>query len=270
MKATDRPTTRARVAEPAKQDGDAALLALFARYRRSRSLELRDRLIERYRGHVEAIARRIVSRLPRHVESQDLVHAGIFGLIQAIESYEPARGAHFLAFMRLRVRGAILDELRQLDHVPRQQRSRIRILEAARRRLRAELLREPSDLELAVDLGISESALRQRYLQVLVRCALPTGMSKGDGDDEFGNDLDGVADEGVEPPFEALHRRDLLEQIERTLDPTEWAVLRLHYLEGLTGRQVARKLRLSAARICQIHLRVLARLKDRLSLASPA
>ena len=233
---------------------------LLERYRRTRSVRVRNQLVERYRGHVEAIARGLATRLPRSVDEQDLVHAGIWGLIQAIESFEPERGAGFVPFMRIRVRGAMVDELRAMDYVPRLYRHRIRLLEAAQERLRAELSREPSDAELADELGVSESILRRSY-------TLPgqTRLRSPGGDDVERDGMDLLVDDDVESPIEALDRQELIEKIEASLQPVEWKVLRMHYLEGMSGKDVARELRLSASRICQIHMRVLSRLKAKLA-----
>jgi RNA polymerase sigma factor for flagellar operon FliA len=239
---------------------------LVARYRRTRSLALRNQLIEWHRGQVEAIARRIAVRVPRSVDVQDLVHAGIWGLMQALESFDPRRGTPFTAFMRLRAHGAMLDELRHMDYLPRLFRQRQRALASAQLRLSERLGRDPSDAELAQELGVTESNLRRRFC--LLRAGADRRVPAEDGDAEDGPGRDGVdalTDEQSEPPLESLHRRELLEHIERTLQPIEWSVLRMHYLEGLSGKDVARKLRLSAARICQIHVRVLERLKGRLA-----
>lgn len=230
---------------------------LLRRYRRRGSTILRDRVVERHRGIVESMARGLASRLPPSVDAQDLVHAGMWGLIQAIASYEPDRCDQFTAFMRIRVRGAMLDELRHLDFLPRLFRRRLRQRKEAVARLRTALEREPSDAELAAELGISESALWRRYETVALRQVAP-----GDGDEDG---MEQLADEALESPIEAITRQELLDLIRQSLEPVEWKVLQLHYLEGMTGKQVARRMRLSAARICQIHGRVLDRLKARLA-----
>lgn len=230
---------------------------------------VRNQLLERYRGVVESIARELAARLPRSVEVQDLVHAGLWGLIQALDNFEPERGTHFLSFMRMRVRGAMVDELRHLDFLPRVLRSRVRECETTRARLRDSLMREPSDLELAKALGVSEEVLHKRYRTSLpVQRSLPSSQQSADGEDPDADLMDALADDGIEAPIEAVHRRELLEMISQSLEPIEWMVLRLHYLEGMSGKDVARKLRLSASRICQIHGRVLSRLKARLAACS--
>jgi RNA polymerase sigma factor for flagellar operon FliA len=178
--------------------------------------------------------------------------------MQAIDVYEPSRCDQFQAFMRIRVRGAMLDELRNMDFLPRLFRRRVRERNEVRARMRMELEREPTDSELAAALGITEVALLRRCEPNVLR-ALPAGEEGAE--DRF----EQLADDAVESPIEAITRQELIERIRISLDPVEWRVLQLHYLEGLNGKQVARRLRLSASRICQIHGRVLERLKLRLS-----
>jgi RNA polymerase sigma factor for flagellar operon FliA len=237
---------------PAGNAGDS----LLARYRARPSVRLRNQLIERYRGMVEAMAQALAQRLPARVDPQDLVHAGIWGLMQALAAYRPERGATFVGFMRVRVRGAMLDELRHTDRFARAQRLRTRRREQALERLRARLHREPSDAELAAELGLSERSYRLRF-----------AADGSPGAAEDGAAPDDLPDASAENPADPVARADLLRRIEATLSPVEWRVLRLHYLEGMSGKDVARKLRLSPARVCQIHLRVLSRLKAKLGAA---
>ncbi len=244
--------------------------ALLLRYHGSANVKLRNRLVERYRQHVEEMARMLSARLPRSVDVQDLTHAGMWGLIQAIENYEPGRGSGFLPFMRIRVRGAMLDELRNMDYLPRLFRARVRMRDEAVNRLKNELSRDPSDAELAQELGISENVYQRQFspLGPVGHAAPHNRLHDGRREELQPADvLASLADQDQEGPIEALHRRELLAKIEATLEPVEWAVLRLHYLEGLTGKEVARRLRLSQSRICQIHMHVLSRLKARLGSA---
>lgn len=234
---------------------------LLRRYRRTGDQAIRDVLVERHRGIVETMAKNLAARLPASIDPQDLVHAGIWGLMHSIDVYDPARCDAFTAFLRIRVRGAMLDELRHMDHLPRLFRRRQREREAALVRLRATLEREPSDAELAAELGISEAELWRRYGALAVRL-LPTGNA------EDAPAMELLADEAWESPIEALTRQELLALIRRSLPPLEWKVLQLHYLEGMTGKQVARRMRLSASRICQIHGAVLDRLKTQLAAAA--
>jgi RNA polymerase sigma factor for flagellar operon FliA len=208
------------------------------------------------------MARSLVARLPRCVDVQDLVHAGLWGLVQAIEKFRPERGTDFLPFMRQRVRGAMLDELRTMDYLPRLWRWRQRTREAAIEDLRARLHRDPTDAEIAEALGISEDRLRSDF-NAPVDVHRPGSRAFGFGADED-DPLEVVVDDRWERPFDALAGREMIERIRTSLQPIEWEVLKLHYLEGLSGKEVAQRLRLSASRICQIHARVLSRLKTRL------
>jgi RNA polymerase sigma factor for flagellar operon FliA len=236
-------------------EGEESTESLLRRYRRRRLQSLRDRVVERHRPIVESMARVIAARLPPHVDTQDLVHAGMWGLMQAISSYEPDRSDCFVAFMRIRVRGAMLDELRQMDFLPRLIRRRLRQYDDALLRLRMMHGREPTHVEVADELGISSEML-VRWQNRVGGAALRR--------DPIGEAVEHIVDEGNEPPIEPMLRAELLELVRAALPPLEWKVLRLLYLEGMTGRQVARRLRLSASRICQIHGRVLDRLKQRL------
>lgn len=245
---------------PAGADGDpVATEELLRRYRRRPSRALVARVVERHRATIEAMAAAIATRLPPTVDVGDLVHAGLWGLMQAIEVYEPARCDQFQPFMRIRVRGAMLDELRHMDFLPRLFRRQVRERNAARARLCMELEREPTDSELASALGISEAALLRRREPAVLR-----GAASGVGEDGAEDRCELLADQGVESPIERINRQEMIERIRDSLEPVEWRVLQLHYLEGLNGKQVAKKLRLSASRICQIHGRVLERLKARL------
>lgn len=229
--------------------------SLLRRYHQRRSKVLFDRVVERHRPDVEALALGLAARLPRSVDVQDLLHAGMWGLMQAVAAYAPDRGESWTAFMRIRVRGAMLDELRHLDFLPRLLRRRLRERDAVRGRLSMELEREPTDSELAAALGISEAALLRRWEPAMLRPSR--------GEDDVDEEIPQLPDD-QESPIDVITRQELIEQIRNSLSKVEWRVLQLHYLEGMTGRQVARRLRLSASRICQIHGQVLDRLKQQL------
>jgi RNA polymerase sigma factor for flagellar operon FliA len=244
-----RVTQLAPPAQPLRDGGEN----LLARYRKRPSTRLRNQLIERYRGMVEAMANTLAQRLPASVDPQDLAHAGVWGLIQSLAAYRPERGATFVGFMRARVRGAMLDELRMMDVLPRTLRQRQRRRDHLTERLRAELGRDPTVAELAAGLGMTERRYHLRY-------AMLQPQAPGEVDPDS---LE--LPQPSEPELgDRLEQLELLQQIEASLEPTEWHVLRLHYLDGLTGKEIARRLRLSPARVCQIHGRVLARLRAKL------
>ena len=251
----------ARDRRPPSQAGtsDVTTEQLLERYRLRRSRKILDQVVERHRADVESMARALATRLPRSVEIQDLTHAGIWGLIQAVSTFEPERCDSFAAFMRIRVRGAMLDELRHMDFLPRLFRRRVRERDAARAKLRMQLEREPIASELAEEMGVTEEALLRCPESKVIRSV---HWREGDADEARCEQLE---DDAVESPIDALDRQELLELVRRRLAPIEWKVLKLHYLDGLTGRQIAQRLRLSASRICQIHVQVLDRLKQELT-----
>ncbi|HIE70248.1 MAG TPA: sigma-70 family RNA polymerase sigma factor [Planctomycetes bacterium] len=235
---------------------------LLERYRLRRSRAILNEVVERHRSVVESMAYTLVTKLPRNVDVQDLAHAGMWGLLQAVSSFEPERCSSFEAFMRQRVRGAMLDELRHMDFLPRLFRRRVRERDAASARLRMELEREPTNSELADELGISEDALLRCPESKVIRSV--HWREHESGEDHFEH----LPDEAIESPIDVITRQELLELVRKNLEPIEWKVLKLHYLDGLTGREVARRLRLSASRICQIHVAVLDRLKQQLTTAA--
>lgn len=244
---------------------EAPAQQLLRRYARRRNVALRNQIVELHRDIVESMARSMALRLPPCVDSQDLVHAGMWGLMQAIDKYDADRCDQFVAFMRIRVRGAMLDELRHMDYLPRLYRRRIREREQAMARLRAELRRDPSEAELAEELGVSVAQLQRGYGdRAMMHSAGQIELPAGGGDDGTFDSMDRIADDDSESPLESISRQDMLAMIKQSLEPVEWRVLQLHYLEGMSGKEVARRMRLSASRICQIHGRVLDRLKQRL------
>lgn len=251
---------RARTGEPRNRvPMSATTEQLLERYRLRRSRAILDEVVERQRAVVESMAVTLANKLPRSVDVQDLAHAGMWGLMQAISSFEPERCNSFEAFMRQRVRGAMLDELRHMDFLPRLFRRQVRERDAARARLRMELEREPTNTELAEELGITEDALLKCPESKVMRSV---HWRETESEDEH---FEHLPDDAVESPIEAITRQELLDLVRKHLEPIEWKVLKLHYLDGLTGRQVARRLRLSASRICQIHVAVLDRLKQELT-----
>jgi len=147
-------------------DVEAGIVALWRSYGASRAQELRDRLVLHYAPLVKYVAGRVGTGLPAHVDVGDLIQSGIFGLVDAIEKFEPERGLKFETYAMQRIRGAILDDLRSQDWVPRSVRSRARDVERALERLGGRLQRTPTDSELANELSITIGELRELYAQL--------------------------------------------------------------------------------------------------------
>src|ERR1700722_20967802 len=153
--------------EPVSTDGDKSEVdQLWLDYKRTGDRQLRDRLIVRYSPLVKFVAGRISAGLPHSIEQSDLVSYGLFGLIDAIEKFDTSRNIKFETYAITRIKGSIIDELRSIDWVPRSVRAKARSVERAYAKLEAELLRTPSDAEVAEELGISDDELQQIFNQI--------------------------------------------------------------------------------------------------------
>jgi RNA polymerase sigma factor for flagellar operon FliA len=225
----------------------------------------RQRLLTDNLQEVRYIARRIHDRLPSHVPFDDLVHAGILGLIDAVDKFDPRRNVQLKSYARFRIRGAILDSLRQMDWSPRNLRRQARRIEDANRELAAELGRAPSEPELAGRLGI-ELIEYQRLLGELRGLDLGSlqAHSEDNGSDEANS---AVAIRTEEDPFQLTLRtemRTLLARAIEELDEKERQVLGLYYLEEMTMKEVGAILDIGESRVSQIHTAALIRLRSRL------
>jgi RNA polymerase sigma factor FliA len=234
------------------------LRPLWRRYRASRDPELRDVLIRETIGLVRKVAGRLALRLPPHVERDDLESAGIPGLLSAIESYDPELGVEFAAYAQVRIRGAILDELRSLDSLPRGLREKAREIDRVTARLEQRLLRPPDDQEVIAEIGISfEEYSRVRFeLRAGLQLSLEAG--KGDGKDEDENVVEPqtIADRATPDPWRSLalkERTRLLGGMIDQLPGNERTVLSLYYYEELTMKEIAVVLEVSESRVSQIH-----------------
>jgi RNA polymerase sigma factor FliA len=225
----------------------------------------RERLLTENLSEVRYIARRIHDRLPSHVQFDDLVHAGILGLIDAVDKFDPGKNVQLKSYARFRIRGAILDSLRQLDWSPRNLRRQARRIEEAHRELAALLGHAPSEPELATHLGLDLEEF-QRLLGELR--GLDLGSFHGQSDDNGGEEqLSGIAIRPEEDPFDVTLRseiRTFLSQAIDELEDKERQVLALYYLEELTMKEVGMIMNIGESRVSQIHTAALIRLRVRL------
>jgi RNA polymerase sigma factor for flagellar operon FliA len=225
----------------------------------------RERLLNENLPEVRYIARRIHDRLPSHVPFEDLVHAGILGLIDAVDKFDPGKNVQLKSYARFRIRGAILDSLRQMDWSPRNLRRQARRIEEANRELAAELGRAASEPELAARLGLPLEEF-QRLLGELR--GLDLGSLQAHSEDNGGDEVAAaVAIRPEEDPFQLTLRSEMramvAEAIEQ-LDEKERQVLGLYYLEELTMKEVGVLLDIGESRVSQIHTAALIRLRSRL------
>ncbi len=230
-------------------------------YRRKKDPALRDRLIERHLVVVKYVAARVAGRLPSHLHMDDLYSAGLLGFLAAIEDFDPEVGVEFSAYATPRIRGAIFDELRRLDWVPRSVRRRIREAERAIDQLFARLRRQPTEEEIAAEIGIGVDAY-QRLLGegiTLVSIDAPSGTDGGGA-----SPLDTLADQSSPSPLlsvAASERRAILARMIDVLPPRERQVLALYYFEELTMREVGEALGVTESRVSQLHSSAVLRLR---------
>ena len=240
--------------------------SLWERYRASGEEAARAQLLDQHLGLVQAIAREIAQRVPPEVELDDLVSAGTLGLVRALESFDAARGLEFSTYATPRIRGAILDELRAQDWVPRSVRRRAREIGAAVSVLEHRLGRAPSAVETAREMGVAldEYWRWRRDVDRSTLAHLPHTPQGASGEEPRGDDfIDGAA-EPDEPDFEREDETAALRARIAELPPTERTVLALYYYEELNLRQIGDVLHLTESRISQIRSRALQRLREHL------
>jgi len=242
---------------------------LWRQFRRTNDKAIRDRLILTYAPLVKYVAGRLGSGLPAHIDEGDLISYGLLGLISAIERYDPERDIKFETYAIMRIKGAIIDELRALDWVPRSVRSRAREIERAIAELESKLGRAPTDEEIATKIGISEDELEESLSDISRSsiAALDELWSvSGEGDQV--SLLDTIEDTEAPSPAEALDvtdvRETLADAISR-LPEREKLVITLYYYEELTLREIGEVLGVTESRVSQLHTKAVLRLRSRLS-----
>ena len=242
---------------------------LWQEYRKSQDQELRDRLILTYAPLVKFVAGRVGASLPAHVDEQDLVSYGLLGLIGAIERFDPSREIKFETFAMARIRGAIIDELRSLDWVPRSVRTRARQIERAIAALEKELHRAPTDEEIAKKLGVTEEELDDSLLEISRSSvgALDELWSPSGGGDSIAL-IDTIEDESGPDPETTLEQTEVKEALAEAisdLPEREKLVVTLYYYEELTLREIGEVLGVTESRVSQLHTKAILRLKAHLS-----
>lgn len=252
-----RPTTPAVMSDE--------LTGVWREFKRTGDGRLRNALVERYLYLVKVVANRIAARLPRSIDVQDLRSAGVFGLIRAIENFDTSRGTRFESYCATRVHGAILDELRSQDFVPRLVRNRADVYREAYAELRAKLDRDPSVRELAEHLGIDdvEAEAFRRDANLSTVYTLSREDENGDDPSQL-RKLDVLVDHDSEVPFDEMVTKDLATALSLRLTRVERTVVALYYHDNLTMREIGYVLKISESRVCQIHTKLLRKLKEHL------
>lgn len=243
----------------------------WERWHDSRDPKARERLIVHYSPLVKFVAGRLGAGLPNSVDIGDLVGAGVFGLIDAIERFDPSRGFKFETFAIPRIRGAILDGLRALDWVPRSVRTRARSVEAAIAKLEARLHRSPTDEEIAQELGVTGEEFQRWLANIAVATVGPLDHLLAQGAPEP-RPVDGVAS-SMPTPAGALEDAELRRAMKmevRRLPERERTVLVLYYDEGLTLNEIGAVLGVTESRVSQIHTKAVLHLRSRLQASGMA
>ena len=248
---------------------DDELGQLWDAFKGSASDQARERLILHYAPLVKYVASRVATGLPASVEQADLVSYGMFGLIDALHKFEPGRGNKFETYAIPRIKGAIIDELRAMDWVPRSIRFKAREIEKAHSDLEAMLKRQPTEVEMAERLGISRSELHDVVSQIsfVSVLALDELVSVGADRGEQVSLIDTLADKQLDPTsgVESQETRGLLAAAINSLSEREKIVVTLYYFEGLTLAEIGEILGVTESRVCQIHTKAVGGLRGQLS-----
>ena len=252
---------------------DAEEERLWRSYRQEPTAATREKLILRYAPLVKYVAGRMAVGMPPNVDRGDLTSYGMFGLMDAIEKFDVDTGYRFQTYAVQRIRGAIVDELRSMDWVPRSVRRKAREIEKAIARLQSSLGRPPEDPELAEELGIDLETLSDHLAQISMTsvAALDAALTGTDGGSI--KVVDTVADvEAVQPDehVDKLAMRELLRNALDRLTEREQQVLALYYFEGLTLAQIGEIIGVTESRVSQIHSKAILSLRSRIERAATA
>ncbi|MEI2621517.1 MAG: RNA polymerase sigma factor WhiG [Candidatus Nanopelagicales bacterium] len=260
----------ASLAEKEAAQNAAALSTLWQAYKDTGDRSKRDRLIVHYAPLVKYVAGRVRSGLPNNVEAADLVSYGMFGLIDAIDKFDISRQIKFETYAINRIRGAIIDELRSLDWVPRSVRSKAKVLERAHAELEAELKRAPTEAEIADRMGLTREQLAKLMSQVSFTNMVALDEVTHGGSDRgdkmtLGDLLEDPRAPDPEAEYETEEMKVLLAEQISGLPEREKVVLTLYYYERLTLAEIGSVLGVTESRVSQIHSKSLLDLRARLT-----
>ncbi len=223
---------------------------------------LRNALMELHYPLVRHIAERLLQTLPKSIELDDLVSAGLFGLMDAIRGFDPGRGIKFKTYCTTRIRGSILDQLRSQDWVPRLVRLKASRIEKTLQRLQGEYGREPTHAELAAALRMDHGELSREISSARAKTMFSLSERWDDRDDDGSLEkVEIVEDKTAIDPIGELNRRDVMTYITRSLTHKERFIIEQYYQVGHTMREIGEMLALTESRVCQIHSNVMSRLK---------
>jgi len=249
-----------------KTDQQLNIGQIWEQFHKTRSDHSRNALMKHYMYLVRYAAERLHSKLPDKVELDDLISAGIFGLMDAIDAFDPARGVKFETYCSPRIRGSILDELRSMDWVPRLVRARAHQLTKATQSLETHLGRKPTKKEIAeeLDMDTEEFNRLQRDANAVSLVSLNTKYSDGDGEKDI-REIDVIKDERSQDPLTEAQKRDLKSLLTKGLTRAERLIIILYYYEEMTMKEIGLTLDLSESRVSQMHSSIVQRLKAQMN-----
>ena len=247
-------------------DDKLTIAEIWDAFHKTRDDSYRNLLMEHYRDLVRYAAERLHTKLPDKVEVDDLISAGIFGLMDAIDAYDPQRGVKFETYCAPRIKGSILDELRSMDWVPRLVRARAHQLAKATHSLEMHLGRKPGEQELANELNMDmeEFGRLQRDANAASLVSLNTKCGDGDGEKDV-YEIDVIKDRRSEDPLLEAQKRDLKNLLTKGLSRAERLIIVLYYYEEMTMKEIGATLDLSESRVSQMHSSIVARLKAQMN-----
>ncbi|MBC8369534.1 MAG: FliA/WhiG family RNA polymerase sigma factor [Planctomycetes bacterium] len=233
---------------------------LWVELKRTNDDEIRHEIVRRHQPLVRFLAEHMASKLPRSVDVDDLAQEGSFGLMDAINKFDPDRGIKFKTYCSTRIRGAILDSLRSQDWVPRLTRQRAVKIQKFVADFIEDQGREPSIKEIASTLEIPEKAVKN---------AQPLAINQASDrrpqpNEDYDNSLDSIGESKEDNPFDVVNRKDLVAVITDQLGDKERSILQMYYIQGLTLREIGSALSITESRVCQIHSNVIKRLRTKL------
>jgi len=232
--------------------------------------ELRNRLVEQYLPLVKYNGERIWARLPEGVELDDLISAGVFGLMDAIDAFDLTRGVKFETYCVPRIRGAMLDELRTMDWVPRLVRSKASKLQEAVKELETKSGRHPTDQELAMHMGLSIQELEKMVLEANAVNLISLNKKWYETDSYTDvREIDILEDKKGEDPTRRIQKNDLMRLVTKGLNRNERLIIILYYYEELTMKEIGATLDLSESRVSQMHSSIVQRLQCQLGRRRP-
>lgn len=245
--------------------------SLWSQYVAHPTQNLRNQLIEYYLPWVQFTAKRVHARLPDEIDIDDLISVGTFGLMDAIDSFDPQRGVKFESYAGPRIRGAILDELRKMDWVPRLVRSRTSLVNDACQSLRMELGRAPTKEELVQRLGIDEAEYEKirKDTSTVGFVSLSRTWFEQDSNKEV-REIDVFADATQPNPLTNAQRRDARDFITRGLSTYERSIVVLYHYQQMTMKDIGNFLGVSESRVSQLYKEIIPRLRARLSRSKEA